>query len=61
MEGSKHDDLRRQLEAYEAEEVIGSNPMRSTKTPQTLTGLGPADSSPVESNWSPTPIRACGF
>ena len=38
------------------EEVKGSNPFRSTKTFQTLTGLGPSSSSPVESNWSPKPI-----
>ena len=38
------------------EAVKGSNPFRSTKTFQTLTGLGPPNSLPVESNWSPNPI-----
>jgi hypothetical protein len=35
------------------EEVKGSNPFRSTKTFQTLTGLGPSEVCPPESKWSP--------
>jgi hypothetical protein len=40
------------------EEVEGSNPSRSTKIPQTFTGLVPPKFLLVESNWSPTPINA---